>query len=59
MGSIELDTDGASRGGSKSGCGGLLRDSNDNWICCFVKLVHAAHSLLNYQRCSKGYNWLC
>ena len=50
MGWVELDTDSASRGGSKSGCGGLLRDSNDNWIRGFVKfLVRVAHSLLNYR----------
>jgi len=37
VGWVKLNIDGASRRGMQTGCGGIIRDSDGNWICGFTK----------------------
>ncbi|MCI11142.1 ribonuclease H protein [Trifolium medium] len=39
VGWVKLNTDGASRGGIITGCGGVIRGSEGQWLGCFCKKI--------------------
>ena len=46
MGWYKLNTDGSSRlGGDRTGCGGIIRDEQRQWITGFARRIGAANSL--------------